>query len=211
MGRHKAGLPFGDSNLLWHRLSTLQAAGFEAAIAGLPAGMPVPAKVSSVADRFAGAGPLAGMEAALRSLADEDTQLVLFAPVDLPLLPPEFFHALWSRAGQTDAWATVPFALGRPQPLCAVYSSALAAGIGRALADCNRKVMQVIQSVAPGSRLDTFPVEALAPLQGWGETHRWFTNLNTPADWTAFTAGKSIDHCRPVARIYQGDLPFRHD
>ncbi len=211
MGRHKGDLPFGGSSLLGHRLATLRAAGFETAIAGLPAGLPALADVHLVADRFPGGGPLAGIEAALHSLAGERPQPVLFAPVDLPLLPPEFFHILWTRAEQTGAWATVPFALGRAQPLCAVYSSSLAGGMGQALAEGNRKVMQVVQALAPGSRFDTFPVEALAPLHGWKETHRWFTNLNTPADWSALTAGNFPDVSLPTARIYQGDLTTRHD
>ena len=200
MGRDKAALPFAGSSLLGHRLAALRRDGFEAAVAGLSASFTADwsdgqaptadvADVLVVADRFPGAGPLAGIEAALHSLPGQNSQPVLFVPVDLPLLPPEFFHALWTRAEQTGAWATVPFALGRPQPLCAIYSSSLAAGMGQALEDGSRKVMQVVQALAPRPYFDTFPVEALAPSHGWEKTHRWFTNLNTPADWDAFSGG----------------------
>ncbi len=196
MGRDKAGLPFGPGNLLGHMLGTLREAGFEAEVAGLPAGAPAPACTRCIYDRYPAAGPLAGIEAALHSLAGEQPQPVLFVPVDLPLLPPVFLQLLWSRAAHTGAWATVPFALGRPQPLCAVYSSSLADGFAQALTGGHRKMMSVVQALAAGSHFDALPVEALAPLHGWTGTHRWFTNLNTPADWNALAfAGSGAEAC----------------
>ena len=176
MGRDKAQLAFQGRTLLDHAFAKLTEAGFSAAIAGLrtPTHPFLP-------DNFPESGPLGGMEAALGSLAGEPPQPVLFIPVDLPLLPAEFLCALYDRANTTGALATVPFAQGRPQPLCAVYGSSLASGIRAALAGGDGKVMRVMRALA-GASLDTPRVEALAPLHGW-EAHRWFTNLNTPEDY----------------------------
>ncbi len=176
MGRDKARLLFAGGTLLDHALARLTAAGFTPSIAGLRA-----ATHPYVPDDFAEAGPLAGIEAALRSLQAEPPQPVLFLPVDLPLLPEGFLQFLYRRAETTGALATIPFAQGRPQPLCAVYHSSLAPGIRAALGAGDRKVMRVLRALA-GPALDTPRVEALAPLHGW-EPHRWFTNLNTPADY----------------------------
>lgn len=187
MGRNKAELLFRGRTLLGHALATLRAAGFLVAVAGVrPGDTPTP-EAPCVPDRYPGAGPLAGIEAALQSIGAEPPQPVLFVPVDLPLLPTRFLQALFERALRTGAAATVPFATGRPQPLCAVYCSSLAPGIAAALARHDRKVMHVLRELAPGAAFDSFSVEALAPLHGWTEAHRWFTNLNTPEDWAALT------------------------
>ncbi len=176
MGRDKAQLPFAGRTLVDHALAKLGESGFEAAAAGLR----TPTR-PFLADNFSEAGPLGGIEAALSSLSSEPAQPVLFMPVDLPLLPAAFLRALHRRAGSTGALATVPFAQGRPQPLCAVYCSSLAPGIRTALAGGDRKVMRVVRALA-GPAFDSPRVEALAPLYGW-EAHRWFTNLNTPEDY----------------------------
>ncbi len=187
MGRDKARLPYGGSTLLEHMLATLREAGFAPGVAGVPDTMECSAP--RVLDNFPGDGPLAGIEAALHSV--EGSQPVLFVPVDLPLLPAMFCRMLWERAGATGSLATVPFAGGKPQPLCAVYGSALAPGITAALAGGDRKVMRVLSRLASGfpsaQRHDHFQVEALATAQGWHDAHRWFTNVNTPADWHSAT------------------------
>ncbi len=178
MGRDKAQLPFRGAPLVEHALSTLRSAGFDPAIAGLRGEQTASAPL--IQDNYPESGPLGGIEAALRTLSD---QPALFLPVDLPLLPAAFLQTLWTRAENTGALATIPFAQGRPQPLCAVYGSQLAPGIARALDQGDRKVMRVLQALVPPSRFHTFRVEALAPLHGWQGTHRWFTNLNTPEDY----------------------------
>ncbi len=183
MGRDKTQLPWGGRTLLEHALCTLRSAGFEPAIAGLRE--PVAASAPCIPDNHPGDGPLAGMEAALRTLAPP--QLVLFIPVDLPLLPPVFLRKLSERAQHSGAWATVPFAGGRPQPLCSVLSTELAGKLTGALAEGDRKVMRVLARAAGQGGFDSFEVEALAPLHGW-EPHRWFNNLNRPADYLRFVS-----------------------
>ncbi len=183
MGRDKAGLPWQGRTLLDNALSLLFRAGFSPSMAGLR--VPLACGVPVLEDRFKDSGPLGGIEAALRSLHEQDGQVggpALFLPVDLPLLAPELLHAMWERAGITGAWATVPSCEGREQPLCAVYHSRLAPGVAAALAGGDRKVMRVMRNLCAAAPPDIFRVEALAPVYGWQTPHRWFANLNTAAD-----------------------------
>ncbi len=182
---HGAGAADGDGTvgqtLLEHALATLRRCGFLPGVAGLrglvPAGAPV------VPDHFPEAGPLGGIEAALGSLAAEPPQPVLFVPVDLPLLPEAPLRCLFARSLATGALATIPVAEGRPQPLCAVYHSSLAPGIGAALEAGDRKVLRVLCDLA-GPALDMPRIEALAPLYGW-DTRGWFFNVNTPLEYAS--------------------------
>ena len=84
---------------------------------------------------------------------------------------------------------TVPRINGRPQPLCAVYRRKLLGSITASLLAGNYKVMQVVCSAAPRTRvIDVFDVElvasadpeifAFSPLPAY----RWFHNCNTPED-----------------------------
>ena len=180
MGRDKTQLTLEGRTLLEHALNLLREAGFAPAVAGLR--VPVPCSAPCVADNFPGAGPLAGIEAALSSLT-EPPQPVLFVPVDVPLLPAALLRALFHRAESSGALATVPFVGGKPQPLCAVYSSALGHGLREALRRDDRKVMRVLEHLLPANGFDRVRVEALAPLEGWHAAHRWFMNVNTPGEW----------------------------
>ncbi len=127
-------------------------------------------------------------------------QAVLFLPVDLPLLPAGFLRLLLDRALLTGALATVPLLGGRPQPLCAVYHPALLPGIRAALEGGDYKVMRVIEALTRDRDRDVFPLEAvLAASSGSAAVlaassvpgaallpaHRWFANVNTPADLAA--------------------------
>jgi len=205
MGRDKTQLPYGGSTLLEHMLAMLREAGFAPGVAGLPGTMECSAL--PVPDAFPGDGPLAGIEAALRSVSG--SQPVLFVPVDLPLLPGMFCRLLWERAESTGALATVPLAGGKPQPLCAVYSSTLAPGITAALLNGNRKVMRVLGELTAGLPLgqqqDYFRIEALAAAQGWYGTHSWFTNVNTPADW--HHAAMAVEASRSQVASRKAEVP----
>ena len=147
-----------------------------------------------IPDNFPGRGPLAGIEAAL-SLTDTD--LNLFLPVDLPLLPVEFLRWMLARAAITNAVATIPSLGGRPHPLCAIYHRRLLPAIRTALAQGDAKVIRVIDRAAAVENLpiDSFQVEYIAAAQSdaagpqagvsWPRhlpVHMWFQNLNTPAD-----------------------------
>jgi molybdopterin-guanine dinucleotide biosynthesis protein A len=188
MGTDKAQLQLGGATLLERAIATAQDAGFAVSVsvaetASVSAGQLRLSGIAVVHDKHPEQGPLGGIEAALDSLVSEPPQSALFLPVDLPLLPAAFLRWLWNRARSTDALATIPRIDGREQPLCAVYASTLAAPLRQALAGGERKVIRAFSQAVPANRLDRFHIEAIAPLLGWHRPERWFTNVNTPAQW----------------------------
>src|SRR5690348_1627747 len=116
MGRDKARLDFHGQPLIELALSKLRALELTPAIAGNRPDLGEYAPV--IPDNFPGSGPLAGIESALSVTGDD---LILFLPVDLPLLPVSFLRWMTARARETSAPATIPHVQGRPQPLCAIY------------------------------------------------------------------------------------------
>lgn len=195
MGRDKASLVLDGRTLLDHALERLREAGFTPVRVGCrnpDLSAPI------VRDRFPDSGPLAGIEAALRSLDAQRQPQALFTPIDLPLLPAFFLHWLWARAQATGAWATIPLLGGRPQPLCAVYAAALGPHLRQMLEGGERKVMRAMEQAAPHSQIDLFAVESVAPLAGWTRAEPWFANLNTPADWARLTDGRSREAARRI-------------
>lgn len=183
MGRDKAMLALGGRPLIEHALDKLRALGFSPRIAGSRSDLAAFAAV--IPDRHPQAGPLGGIEAAL---AASDTEQNFFLPVDLPWLPLEFLRWMIDRANGTEALATIPRLQGRPQPLCAAYSKALLPYAQAALVADDAKVMRAVEQAAnaTGLRIDSFDVETVAAAQSWKQPlplHRWFENINTPADF----------------------------
>lgn len=183
MGRDKALLELNGRPLIEHALAKLRDLGFSPRIAGSRNDLSSFAPV--VADNFAQAGPLGGMEAAL---AASDSDLNLFLPVDLPWLPVEFLRWMMERAERTNALATVPRAQGQPQPLCAVYGRAMLPHARAALAEGNSKVTLAVEraAVATGLRIDSFDAEPVASSQLWEQrlpVYCWFRNLNSLEDF----------------------------
>jgi molybdenum cofactor guanylyltransferase len=186
MGRDKALVEFQGRRFIEHALAKLGGMGLAPAIAGNRLDLAKYAPV--IPDNYPGSGPLAGIEAALTASSDD---LNLFLPLDLPLLPWEFLRWMAARAGQTFALATIPHLQGRPQPLCAVYSRAMLPYARAALAGGDARVMRAVENAAERTRfkIDGFDIETVAcsvgSSAGWPSTppvHRWFQNLNTPAD-----------------------------
>lgn len=182
MGRDKALLEFCGRPLIEHVLDKLRALGFSPRIAGSRPDLAPYAPI--IPDNSPGSGPLAGIDAVL-SVSDAD--LNLFLPIDLPLLPLAFLRWMTARARETSALATIPYLEGRPQPLCAIYHRDLLPWTQSALAAGDRKVMRVVENAAIASRskLDRFDVEVIVACLDFSAAlpvHRWFHNLNTPAE-----------------------------
>ncbi|MGI8770449.1 MAG: molybdenum cofactor guanylyltransferase [Acidobacteriaceae bacterium] len=185
MGRDKASLEVAGRPLVQHMLAKLRSLGLPVRVAGARVDLTEFAEVT--ADVYPGCGPLAGIEAALRA---SDAPRNLCVAVDLPLLPAPWLGYLMERAELTGAAATIPYAGGRPQPLCAVYRRELLPFLSAALAAGDYKVMRVIEAAALALNgewaIDRFDCERIwpalrgdEPLAPVGEA---FLNCNTPQD-----------------------------
>jgi molybdenum cofactor guanylyltransferase len=122
-------------------------------------------------DRVAGAGPLAGLSAALEAAGDAEAVVCLAG--DLPFLSPALLMALRDRAPEADALAPRP--AGRAEPLCARYALRARAVVDVRLAAGQLALHELLTELATVWLDD----EALATLDPGGLS---FINLNTPDD-----------------------------
>jgi molybdenum cofactor guanylyltransferase len=129
------------------------------------------AGVRVVVDRAPGAGPLAGVEAALMAARDEH---VLVLACDMPFVTTAFLGYLLSLAPEADA--VVPRTDRGYHPLCAVYSRACSAAATRSLAEGRLALKDLLSEV----RVRTVERDAIAR---HGDVERLLANVNTPADF----------------------------
>ncbi len=177
MGRNKALLPLQGRPLILHIIERLYSLADEVLIV---ARKPTPYESLGypvVVDRYPGAGPLAGLHAALSAARGEWVMLVA---CDMPLVQPGVFAFLLSLRSGVDV--VMPRVGGREEPLHALYrreaclpavERALAAGKHRLIAFLPRVRVRYVEEgelrrVDPG-------------LQS-------FQNVNTPEEWEAVRA-----------------------
>lgn len=122
-----------------------------------------------VPDDFPGAGPLAGIEAALRTTA---AALNLIVACDMPALDAGILEALFATGGDC---ALPQYPDGRVEPLCAVYDRRCAPAVRAALENGTRKVTDALQTL----EIRYLQVSSGAP----------FANLNTPEDLAQYRNG----------------------
>lgn len=127
-----------------------------------------------IEDLFLDCGPLAGIQAALKSSASE---LNLMLAVDQPFVTEALLRFLLSISQQGGAVVTVPRMEGRLHPLCAVYRRAFSATAEESLRRGGYKVDRLFE---PAS---TRIVDE-AELKAAGFTASVFENVNTPVEWT---------------------------
>src|SRR5256884_3611275 len=173
MGRDKAALPVGDGTLIEHLARRLAPVVDETIVAG-GSGRHDLHGVTSVADRYPGLGPLAGIHA---GLVTARSPLVWVVGCDLPDVNPALAALLCGLAGDVDA--VVPRIDSEPQGVCAVYVRSLAPRIDRLLAAGERRVKMLL--AASKVRYVT-PEELRAVDPELGS----FRNINTPADYEAW-------------------------
>lgn len=124
-----------------------------------------------VPDRVPGAGPLAGLDAALGALAGDEDQVVCVAG-DMPFLDAQILTLL---RDHPPAQAVVPRVAGRPEPLCARYARACLPVVQGALAEGRLKTQAVL------AELETAYVEE-STLRAVDPALKFLTNVNTPED-----------------------------
>lgn len=192
MGRDKALLPFGATDLLGHAVERLRAAG-AARVSLLCGEAPRHAErgLPLVLDAVAGAGPVGGLLAALRALEPGERALVL--AVDVPHVPAGLLAALGDLAGD----AAVPEGPAGPEPLVAVYSAACATPVAHRLERGERRMTAFwpdVDVVRPGG----------AWVARFGDPRLLFANWNSPGDRSAWPGGGPAPTARPAAGTSTG-------
>lgn len=164
MGRDKASLQLNGRTLLDRALSLARSVTSTVFTVGAD---------HDLQDRFPGAGPLAGIHAALRA---SSTDLNLVLAVDTPFLTSALLRFLIAEAERSPALATIPRAGGRLHPLCGVYRRAFADAAEQALSTGQNKIDALFATV---------PVRIVeeSELHALDFTPEMFDNLNTPDDW----------------------------
>ena len=127
-------------------------------------------------DGHPGAGPVAGIETALRWAEEEERPGALVAACDMPFLNPKVLRLFvdCSRGSSPDAVA-VRMDDGRNPPLCAYLSVRCLPAVERVLAGEDRSVRALLASVAT----TWLPAEEVARFR---DPETMFFNVNTPDD-----------------------------
>jgi molybdopterin-guanine dinucleotide biosynthesis protein A len=129
MGRDKALLTIDGRTLLEHALDKAAKVARQVVIVGSRDKYGTFGTV--VEDLHPGCGPLAGIEAALKS---SNSELNLLLAVDLPFVSVSLLQYLIQQAEASCAVVTLPFVEGKYETLCAVYRREFAARAEQALA-----------------------------------------------------------------------------
>jgi len=171
MGVDKALIEIGGRSLALRVADELAKVCGPVALVGDPeryghCGLPV------IRDEFPGEGPLAGMEAALRTTESEWNLVVA---CDMPALDPAVFEELFLACDEGMDAALPEYADGRVEPLCAVYHRRCHAAVRAALDAGIRKVTDALRPLG----LRYVRVTSAVP----------FANLNTPEDLRKYTNG----------------------
>lgn len=173
MGEDKSRLPLGGKTFVERAAEALAAVAARVSVVSArstDAGFALPL----VRDVFVGAGALGGLHAALKSCRAPWAAVV---SCDLPFVTGELFARLASfRGDELDAVAPRQRD-GRAQPLCALY----------ARDTCLRAAERLLRAgeLRPRVLLDGVRTRWVAPaeLADLAGSARFFTNVNTPADY----------------------------
>jgi molybdenum cofactor guanylyltransferase len=132
-------------------------------------------EVRVVADRYPGAGPLAGLDAAL---AATSLSRVLLLACDMPDVSRRLLEDLLARADDADV--VVPAPGGALQPLCAVYGAAVAPVVEAQLRSGRLRARELPEAAElAGLRVVRVGEHTLAALD---PGLRSFANVNSPGD-----------------------------
>jgi len=126
-----------------------------------------------VADRFPGAGPMAGLHAGL--LASRGERIFITA-CDTPFLNPDVIRMICTIDGEYDA--VVPIGPGGKEPLQALYRRRCLAMVEQALEQGDGKVLNLLDHLR--TRFITPDELALIP-----NAELSFCNVNTPEEYDA--------------------------
>jgi molybdenum cofactor guanylyltransferase len=183
MGRDKPWLELGGAPLIAHvmrRLAPLAVEfvistndpAAESRLAGLTA-LPL----ATAADLFPGAGPLAGLHAALSAVT---TEWAFAVAADMPFVSPELVRRMMAESPGADAvvprLTTRGGSTSETEPLHALYHARCAAPIARRLAAGDRRLVSFIPDINAVYVGDDFVQQA-------DPRRLSFFNVNTPEEW----------------------------
>lgn len=169
MGQDKALLPFDEGTLLQHLGVRLHTATSRLSLVGDPQrygqfGFPV------IRDNYPDAGPLGGIEAALRSC---QAPWNIIVACDMPAVPYHFLQRLANLTETSRAQCIVPrTGYEHVEPLCAAYHRSCLVAVSRALAEGRFAIKNLLRELQVTYLTDCNP--------------DWFINVNTPRDWQLF-------------------------
>lgn len=183
MGRDKAQIPWGKGTLLSHAIEKIQVVVSRVIVVGAVAAEKLPVPI--LADNVKGAGPLAGIQAAL---TNSSTEWNLIVAVDLPLLTVPLLTWISDFRDGAAQPAIIPRVKSRLQPLCAVYHRDLLPEVDAALSIQQSSIHRLLE------RLSTRIIEE-DELIANGFASEMFLNVNTPDE---------LDRARAIAKMRHG-------
>lgn len=181
-GAVKALLTIDGTPIIERQLAVLR--GRVSAI-GIAANDPEPYRATGLPvfpDRIVGAGPLAGLEAALGFFR---RPYVLALACDMPHFDERLLTLLLSRRGP-EVDAVVPMVGGRPEPLCALYARRLLPIVRRRLETGRRAARGLFDE--PDVRVAWL---SEAELRAQDPTLRALANVNTPEQLATHSRSES--------------------
>jgi molybdopterin-guanine dinucleotide biosynthesis protein A len=184
MGTPKAWLPFQGETML-ARVCRILAEVVDpiVVVAGRDQDVPpLPSEIEIVRDLEAYQGPLQGLVEGLRAM-EARVEAAYLSSCDVPLLRPEFVHAIVARLGTHDAAA--PEVEARLQPLSAVYRLTVRTEAETLLASSQRRARDLFEHVSTCR----IPVEELRAADPALASLR---NINTPEEYEAAVRAAAI-------------------
>jgi molybdenum cofactor guanylyltransferase len=176
MGRDKALLEIGGQTLLERQIGLAREMGAEKIFISGRAGRDYSAfGCRALRDKFAGAGPLAGIERALVACV---SPLVLVLAVDLPKMNAKVLRELFAHCAE-DLGA-IPRVNGNIEPLAAFYPRAARSLAGALLRAKENAAAGFAQQCVQAGLADFVNLPA--------SRRKYFANWNSPADLPRVTA-----------------------
>jgi molybdopterin-guanine dinucleotide biosynthesis protein A len=172
MGRDKALLEYRGTTLVeWVARQVREAAG-SVTLVGAPERY-ARLGLACLGERHPGAGPLSGIEAALR---DGGAEYSLIVACDMPLLDAAPLAELLEAAEKSGCQVTAARGLdGKAEPLCAVY---------------HRSALPAVEAALAGGRLRVRNLLEELTLLCWEPpSPRIASNVNTPEQWEEMARG----------------------
>lgn len=169
MGRDKALLPFRGVTLIEQAIGTLRGMTQDVRILCGPTRRYEDFGIPVVVDDICGAGPLAGLYAALVDASSSDIGRIVWLGVDLPLVSTAVISTLVD--GLADADAVMAHTERGPEPLCSAFrTDPCLSAVRSALTEGRLKLTAAIDGLAL-AKINVDPTV--------------FANINTLGDYSA--------------------------